>query len=318
MSAPRVTRREILAGTVAAGLCAVSVPARAGALGANERVRIGLVGAGYRGMELLDALSRVARGARGELVGVCDLWRLRRETACARVREQTGREPSAWRHLDELIEAGRCDAVILATPDVSHASLCAKAVRAGLDVYVEAPLAHTLTDAAAVLEVCRASGRVVQVGTQARSDARWMEFARFAAAGELAITAIEASCRGIGRLWRRPGWMEQLRAGDVEWDHFLPARPGGPFDLRRYVHFRHDAALSAGLAGRVAQSCARPGEPADRRRRADGVCGQRCGLRLAGRAPESGYDRRTPGLCRARCRAARARDVPGDAGRPEL
>ena len=122
----------------------------------SARVRIGCVGAGYWGKNLVRNFAS-AEGA--ELTAICDAdekiqARLRREYPNARV---TG-------SYDEFLALADVDAVVLATPGSSHAKLAMQALDAGKDVFVEKPLAQTVEDARAVVEKADRLGRVLMCG----------------------------------------------------------------------------------------------------------------------------------------------------------
>src|SRR5689334_15370723 len=118
MNARAFSRREFLTvcGAAAAGL---ALPGAAGA--ANERLSVGLVGAGDRGRALLKVLFDLGAEARAELTAVCDLWKQNREQGAQLVKDATGREVRQFAHLEEMLAARDLDAVIIATPDHAHA-----------------------------------------------------------------------------------------------------------------------------------------------------------------------------------------------------
>ena len=116
------------------------------------RVRIGVVGAGYVGR--FHAL-KVAAGARSVLVGVHDAVAGRAEGLAA----EAGCAALGWEAL-----LGACDAVVIASPAASHHAMAAAALRAGRHVLVEKPVATSLAEADALIELARAGGLVLQVG----------------------------------------------------------------------------------------------------------------------------------------------------------
>src|SRR6476661_6108486 len=131
-------------------------------LGANEHVRMGLIGCGGRGM--FDAkLMRDASNV--EFVAVCDLYPPR----LAEAREWAGPSAKAYKDFRRLLEQKDVDAVLIATPDHWHAIPTMLACQAGKDVYVEKPLAHNIKEGRAMVDAARKYDRVVQTGTQHRS-----------------------------------------------------------------------------------------------------------------------------------------------------
>jgi predicted dehydrogenase len=134
-------------------------------LGANERVRIALVGCGGRG-------SYVARGMielGAELAYLCDLRDDRLAEKAEFLSEVQKTKPKFSKDMREVYAAGDVDAVVIATPDHWHAPAAIMACQAGKDVYVEKPHSHNIWESRKLIEAARNHDRVVQVGTQNRS-----------------------------------------------------------------------------------------------------------------------------------------------------
>ncbi|HPP28483.1 MAG TPA: Gfo/Idh/MocA family oxidoreductase [Phycisphaerae bacterium] len=255
MTGPSLTRRAFLqtsAAAAATGLCTSHI-ARAGvpSRGANERLRVGLIGAGDRGTFLLERFLDISRLHNAQLVAVCDLWSRRREQAVHMVQERTGKRPAPFRNTDELFSSGGLDAVIIATPDFAHAHQCVEAVQAGLDVYVETPLAHTLEEAELARRACLDFGRVVQMGTDNRSRAVQIAAAEYVRSGAFGSVREVEIGRHVHdpRHWRRDALVATLRESDTDWRRYQLNQPARPFDPRRYLEFRLFWPYSSGLPG---------------------------------------------------------------------
>src|SRR5205807_10388522 len=106
------------------------------AAGANDRVRLGVVGVGNRGDQLLDAL---LCHKDCEVAALCDVY----EPYLAAAQKKVGGEPKVFHDFRQLLDQKNLDAVVIATPDHWHALQCVAACRAGKDVYVEKPLSLT-------------------------------------------------------------------------------------------------------------------------------------------------------------------------------
>ncbi|MDR2513314.1 MAG: Gfo/Idh/MocA family oxidoreductase [Puniceicoccales bacterium] len=164
------TRRGFLK-TFAAGfafpmLAPVHVLGRTGVAPSN-RLSIGLVGLGRRGMQHLASLSQ---SRETPIVAVCDAnFDLAQKTAREAAHHINGLGMRAWRDHREMFAEAALDAVIIATPDHWHAPMAIAAARAGLDVYGEAPLAHTLAEGRAIVDTMRLHGRIWQDGSLLRS-----------------------------------------------------------------------------------------------------------------------------------------------------
>ncbi len=253
MSESTNSRREFIK-TTAAGVAGLAVGSRASSyakvLGANDRVRVAVVGPGDRASDaLIPAFLRLANELNFELVAICDLWKLRLDEAAVRIKQKTGNEMAQARNTEELYGMKDIDAVIIATADFQHAYHCMEAVRAGKDVYVEKPFANTMADARAALKLVTASKQIVQVGTQRRSTPSYMranEFIKSGRFGDIVMAEMTWNVNQPGR-WRRPNLVPQLRERDVDWKRFLINRPFEPFDARKYVEFRLFWPYSSGI-----------------------------------------------------------------------
>jgi predicted dehydrogenase len=247
------SRRSFLKLT-SAGTAGLAVSASASSyariLGANDRVRVGIVGYSDRTRgSLIPAFLKHAGDLNMEIVAVSDIWSLRREEAEAQLESKIGRKPALARNNDELYERKDVDAVIVATADFQHALHAVEAVRAGRDAYVEKPLANTMEDARAVRAAVKETGKVVQIGTQRRSASNYHAAKDFIQSGKFGdIVAVEMTwnVNQPGR-WRRPSVVPKLRQEDTDWTRYLLNRPQEPFDPRKYLEFRLFWPYSSGI-----------------------------------------------------------------------
>jgi hypothetical protein len=154
-----VSRRTFLKATGAgvAGTAVVSsASSYASILGANDRVRVGIVGFSDRTRSsLIPAFVKQAQELNFEIVAVSDIWSLRRDQGAAYLEKLTGKRPVTTRNNDELYARKDVDAVIVGTADFQHALHGVEAVRAGRDAYVEKPLANTMADARAIRQAVK-------------------------------------------------------------------------------------------------------------------------------------------------------------------
>ena len=219
-------------------------------LGANERVRVGIVGCGDRmkGGDL-PAFQQSAQELNFQIVAVSDIWSRRRDEGAAFIEKLCGNRPDTVRNNDELYARKDVDAVIIATADFQHAYHGAEAVRAGRDAYVEKPIAHTMADARMILDAVKKSGRIVQVGTQRRSTPAYQKAAEYIKSGQFGdIVMVEMSwnVNQPGR-WRRPDVVPLLKEEDTDWRRYLLNRTMAPFDARKYLEFRLFWPYSSGI-----------------------------------------------------------------------
>src|SRR6266850_4127869 len=247
----QMPRREFVK-TAAAGITAVSIPAASYAriLGANDRVRVGIVGFSDRFRQaLLPAFKAAGPSLNFEIVAVSDIWNRRRDEGVAEIERVTGAKPRAFRNNEEMYTAQATDAVMISTPDFLHAYHGVEAIRAGMDAYIEKPLAHSMDQAVAIRDAVKKSDRVVQVGTQRRSAANYQaanEFIRSGKFGDIVMAEMTWNVNQPGR-WRRPKVVPTLREQDTDWKRYLINRPADTFDARKYLEFRLFWPYSSGI-----------------------------------------------------------------------
>jgi predicted dehydrogenase len=246
-------RRQFLkAGSAALAATALSSSASSYAqiLGANDRVRVGVVGCGDRMKQaLIPAFLQNSKDTNFQLVAVSDIWNRRREEGAAYIQKLSGSSVDTVRNNDELYARKDVDAVLVATADFQHALHGVEAVNAGRDAYVEKPTAHTMDDARRFRAAVHKTGKIVQVGTQRRSTPSYMkaaEYIKSGAFGDIVMVEMTWNVNQPGR-WRRPDVVPLLKAEDTDWKRYLLNRPMVPFDARKYLEFRLFWPYSSGI-----------------------------------------------------------------------
>jgi predicted dehydrogenase len=248
-----ITRRSFLK-TSASGAAALALPtsakSHAAVPGANDRVRVGIVGFSDRTRgALIPAFQKHAAELNFEIVALSDIWSLRRDEGAQLLEQRTGKRPVLCRNNEEMYDRKDVDAVVVGTADFQHAVHGIEAVRAGRDAYVEKPLANTMDDARAVLKAVNETGRIVQIGTQRRSAANYWrahEYIRSGKFGDIVMCEMTWNVNQPGR-WRRPGLVPKLREQETDWKRFLINRPFEPWDPRKYLEFRLFWPYSSGI-----------------------------------------------------------------------
>lgn len=179
------TRRSFI--KTAATSLAVSAPTVHRALGANEKIRVGFIGVGNRGTQLLHGFMKQPDVEIAALCDVFEPYRLRkRELIGSSLTESLGGrmpmlgekfdpEPARYADFRRLLEQKDIDAVVIASPDHWHAIQMIQACEAGKDVYVEKPLSVTVVEGRKMVETARRTNRVVQVGLHRRSSKMYAE-----------------------------------------------------------------------------------------------------------------------------------------------
>lgn len=170
MSSEDLTRRGFVGAVgVTAGAASVfGAPAIGKAALANEKIRLGIIGAGSRGGQLPDSFPPQADV---ELVAIADVDARHSGETAERVKKEKGNTPDTARDYRPMLDRKDVDAVIIATPDHWHALPAIQAVIAGKDVYVEEPVAHDVAKGKAMIAAARKYNKIMAVGTQQRSSA---------------------------------------------------------------------------------------------------------------------------------------------------
>ena len=226
--------------------------AQARTAGANDRIRIGIVGFSDRlKSSLLPGYKAVAAEFNCEIVGVSDIWSVRREEAKAYFTKNFGQEIATYRNNEELYEKANLDAVIISTADFQHATHAIEAINAGCDVYCEKPFAETMQDARAALKAVKASDRILQVGSQRRSGPTYhaaYDYLKSGKFGPIVAAEMTWNVNQPGR-WRRPELVASIKEQDVDWKRFLVNRPDDQWDPRKFLEYRLFWPYSSGIPG---------------------------------------------------------------------
>jgi predicted dehydrogenase len=217
-------------------------------LGANDRISLCHIGNGSRGGDLAWIVSQLKTSQNVEINTVCDLWRLNREKAVALNTKYYGRSPRSYQYLDEALTLKDVDAVIISTPEHSHSPILKMAVEAGKDAYVEKPMGNVLTEAKAAREATMKSKRIVQVGTQHRSEPYPRAAHEMVQTGVLGeVSKVEIVWNYHGPRWRGRQETMLLREADTDWRKWLLTKPYRPFDPKVYCEFRLYKEFSSGI-----------------------------------------------------------------------
>ena len=212
---------------IASGLTAL---ASSRAFGANDTIRIGVIGAGGRMRNLLDAADET--GTPYENVAVSDVYGPRRDA----VKERS--KGLATTHLDyHEVLAKDMDAVLIAAPDHWHVRMAVDALAAGKDVYLEKPVTHTIEEGATLSHAVHSSKQVLQCGMQQRS---WTHFRN-------AVELIQGG--SLGRVTQvRTYWWQNYSKGNwvpkpidtqaLDWKMWLGGAPEQEFSLEKFYRWR--------------------------------------------------------------------------------
>jgi len=221
----QMNRRNFI---VAGGLTALAATR---VMGANDTLRVGVIGAGGRMGDLLNAADKAA-GGNYQIVAVSDVYGPRREA----IKQRTN-GAAATLHVDyrEVLEQ-QLDAVLIASPDHWHVRMAADALAAGKDVYLEKPVTHTIEEGAALVKAVRSGKQILQCGMQQRS---WSHFRD-------AVELIQGG--SLGRVPQvRTYWWQNYNAWipkkisdpqNIDWKQWLGGAPEQPFSEEKFHRWR--------------------------------------------------------------------------------
>jgi len=237
----RPNRRQFVAGTLAAAGLAAS-PQAARAAGANSRIRMGFVGVGNRGSQLLRLFMDEPDM---EVAALCDVYEpfLSRDYSqiAQRYKDELGerlpkmgevfsRPPKLYKDYRRLLEDKDVDAICIATPDHWHALIAVDAMKAGKDVYCEKPLTAVLAEGRRMVQVQQETGRVVAVGLNRRGNPAYRKLAEELHGGKLGGLSIAHAAR-ISNL--APSGIGKQQPADpppgFDWDLWLGPRAYRPY-----------------------------------------------------------------------------------------
>jgi len=221
-----VSRRTFAkAGLIAGAAFPYILPRRAA--GANDRIRVGVIGAGNRSNLLIDQLPEGA-----EIVAVADCYRRRSEDSAAR-------RKAAWRIYDDyraLLEQKDIDGVIVGTNDHARVRCAIHAVQAGKDVYAEKPLSLYVAEGRALVRAVRKYNRILQVGSQQRSMAMnrlACDFVRTGGLGRIRLVLGVNYSEPV----RNTGLPEEPVPPGLNWDMWLGQTAARPFNQELFSHW---------------------------------------------------------------------------------
>ncbi len=257
-----LSRREFMktAGIAAAGMAASSLitdkvlaavggaPAPGRVIGANDRINVGFIGVGGMGGGHLNNLKNMEQEMNISCVAVCDVWEKRRRGAQARAGCPDSMVFSDYR---KLLENKDIDAVVIATPDHWHAPISIAAMEAGKHVYVEKPMTHTLKEAMQMHDTAKRTGKIVQVGSQGCTDAKWHTAGKIVKDGKIGkvLWAQGSYCRNNPHGEWNYGIDPELTPQTCDWKMWLGSAPKRAFSPERYFRWRKYWDYGNGIIG---------------------------------------------------------------------
>jgi predicted dehydrogenase len=237
---------QMTAGTALASAARPLVAARprqVGPVGANERIRMAIIGSGNRGNEVITSFSEAK--SPNVFIAACDVFKDRLDSTVQKLSAASGVKVDGYEEYKRILDRKDVDAVLIATPDHWHPQITMDACAAGKDVYMEKPACNdaTIEEAARVIPIARKYNRVVQMGTEQRS---WPMFAE---ARELipqlgGVTHVIIQQAGGGSPTTEP--VVPVPAG-LNWDAFQGPAPRKAYKAGRQRGWRYYLDYGGGL-----------------------------------------------------------------------
>lgn len=229
-----LSRRSFLSTSAAVGAGLAVTPVQ----GALEKANLAWIGVGIRGNYLLDMFYEGGLTTQGQVVAICDADRGYQERAKDKIISKENKSPKIYEDYRELLADPGIDAVVIATPEHLHPPMALAALDAKKHVYLEKPLAHTIEQGTAIVRSAEASGKVVQVGTQNRSNSLYQK------AKEMVQQGMIGNVHYVRAFWYRndvpshPIWRytipKEASPQNTDWNRFLEDAPKRAWDPRRF------------------------------------------------------------------------------------
>jgi predicted dehydrogenase len=247
----QVSRRRFLA-TSGAAVAAIganwTAQSYARVVGANDRIRIGFIGAGGMADNHFDAYLALQKPDNLEAAAVADCWRSRADKGATKIGA-----PNAFSDYRQVLDRGDIDYVTIATPEHQHARMTLDALDSGKAVYCEKPLTHTIAESRAVIKKQSETKLPLQVGIQGLSDDSYSSAAeaiRKGVIGKVVQAQIEYVRRyGDEGLFNKPDLNDDMpQPEDLDWKAWLGPAPSTAWDPHHYFEWRNHSAYSGGIA----------------------------------------------------------------------
>ena len=217
----------------------------AAVLGANDRVSLGVIGLGRRGLIVSNGF---AQDPRARFVALCDVYGEQAKNFQAKMQAHLSQPTLSVRYQD-LLARKDVDAVFVATPDHLHVMIGSDALAAGKHVYLEKPTVHHWKDRVRLQQAVQRSGKLLQCGTQQRSGAHYAQAKReFFDSGKLGeVVLVRAVWHNFP--WQRRPLPDTPKPPDLDWELFLGPAPKVPYEYPRYTSWRSFPGLRGRCSG---------------------------------------------------------------------
>jgi predicted dehydrogenase len=197
-------------------------------LGANDRIRLGVIGTGRQG---IDDMRHFMRHEGVEVGAVCDVYQPNLEKCL----NQAGGKAKSFKDFRHVLEDKEIDVVLVATPDHWHALPMVEACKAGKDVYVEKPICVAVEEGKKMVEAARKYDRVVQVGLWQRSNRHFQKAVELVQSGWLGkVSFVRTWNYGNSYPDGQGTYPDSDPPPGLDWDFWLGPAPMVPYNFQRF------------------------------------------------------------------------------------
>jgi predicted dehydrogenase len=225
------TRRTFFSYAAAAAVAAT----RQSAVAANDKVDVAVIGLGGRGQNHMDLYAKLPDA---NIVALCDVNQAALERAQAKVKGLTGQTPKGYSDMRQVFDDKSVQAVSMPVPNHWHALSTIWACQAGKDVYIEKPACWNVFEGQQMIAAARKYGRMVQVGSQSRSQEHKIKAMRLLHEGVIGKVYLAKGLCFKRRLSIGHKEDEPIPPG-LDWDNFLGPAPMRPYNELRFRYNWH-------------------------------------------------------------------------------
>jgi len=253
MGKTNISRRQFairLAGTTAGiatfgSTLGMSAKSYSQIIGANERIKVGVIGCGGMANDHMEALLQMKQSDNVEIAAVCDVYTNRLDSA----KELT--KAKAYKNYQDILDSKKIHYVLIATPEHWHYQMTLDAIDAGKHIYVEKPMTHTIEQAKDIVEKVSMANLKLQVGVQGMSDDSYEtahQMIQDGALGKVVMAHIDYSRNYPDDFWTKKIDPDVKPGVNLDWEAWLGPAPKRPWDPRRYFEWRRYWDYSGGIA----------------------------------------------------------------------
>jgi predicted dehydrogenase len=225
-----IERRSFIKQGIATGITAAAAGNKI--LGANDRIRVGVIGLGRQGRGVMRTF---AKNSDVEIAALCDVYQTQIDAA---IKDARLEGVQTFKDFRRLLDLKDIDAVIVTTPDHWHALNLIMACQASKDVYVEKPISVTVEEGRKMVQAARKYNRIVQVGTQQRSGDHFQKAAEMVRSGQIGkVTSVHSWNYGNSAPDGIGNPADGSPPDGLDWELWLGPAPMRPFNANRFgVH----------------------------------------------------------------------------------